>query len=181
MGTPLYDEGPHPGDEVRPRVVVVEATVTPGRWEPMLLGADYLPAASDGINRYYVRFEDRHLLPRLAEPVSVLDNYRPFDQLSGAWGRVEELERRLSGTEEGFAEARSLLWEARMQLAGEAARRDVPRAASGGATSMGQRVAKGPSNTVRSRWYRVTASAPRGGRRSGPRTRRGPLHRWSRR
>ncbi len=100
----------------RPRVVVVEATVAPERWEPVLLGADYLLAASDGINRYYVRFEDRQLAARLIDPVSVLDNYTACDLLAGDWARVEETEAQLAGTQEGFAKARELLWEARTRL-----------------------------------------------------------------
>ncbi len=109
----------------RPRVLVVEATVAPQRWEPVLLGADYLFATSDGINRYYIRFEDRSLLPRLAEPVSVLDNYVPCDLLAGDWARVEELELQLAGTQKGFEEARRLLWETRTQLEQERTLRDL--------------------------------------------------------
>jgi FkbM family methyltransferase len=62
----------------RPRVVLVEAT-WPDLWEDLLLSFDYLQAAFDGVNRFYVRAEDRDLLPRFAAPVNVLDNYIPYE------------------------------------------------------------------------------------------------------
>jgi len=68
----------------RPRVLVIEAT-EPGttvpsheRWEPTLLEADYLFAAFDGLNRYYVRAEDAHLADGLRTPVNVFDDFEPF-------------------------------------------------------------------------------------------------------
>jgi FkbM family methyltransferase len=67
----------------RPVVLVVEAT-EPGRavpseerWEPMLLAADYELALFDGLNRFYVRHEDRSLLPLLAVPANAHDGYVP--------------------------------------------------------------------------------------------------------
>jgi FkbM family methyltransferase len=75
----------------RPRVVLVEAC-TPEMWEPILLGADYLFAAFDGINRYYVRGEDRELVPLLAAPLSVLDVYVPYLY---HW-QIEELRAKLA-------------------------------------------------------------------------------------
>lgn len=68
---------------VRPRVVVVEATLpqttiaSHADWEPLLLAADYLYATFDGLNRYYVRSEDQALVERLRVPVNVLDDYVP--------------------------------------------------------------------------------------------------------
>lgn len=80
----------------RPRIVVVEATEpatvatavdTPrllvpshAKWEPILLEADYLYAAFDGINRFYVRSEDADLAATLAVPVNILDGYAPIGQ-----------------------------------------------------------------------------------------------------
>jgi len=67
----------------RPRVVLVEATepntsiTTHHQWEHVLLDADYLFAAFDGLNRWYVRAEDERLLAALATPVNVLDDYEP--------------------------------------------------------------------------------------------------------
>ncbi|HXM57896.1 MAG TPA: FkbM family methyltransferase [Candidatus Dormibacteraeota bacterium] len=67
----------------RPVVLVVEAT-EPGRavpsqerWEPMLLAADYELALFDGLNRFYVRREDRALLPLLAVPANAHDDFVP--------------------------------------------------------------------------------------------------------
>jgi FkbM family methyltransferase len=67
----------------RPVVLVVEAT-EPGkavpseaRWEPMLLAADYEFALFDGLNRFYVRREDRQVLPLLAVPANPHDGYVP--------------------------------------------------------------------------------------------------------
>jgi FkbM family methyltransferase len=65
----------------RPRVLVIEATIQPETWEPILLAADYLPAAFDGLNRYYVREEDRTWLSHFQSPVNVLDDYVSFEHL----------------------------------------------------------------------------------------------------
>jgi FkbM family methyltransferase len=62
----------------RPRVVLVEAT-WPQLYEGPLLAADYHLAAFDGINRYYVRGEDRSLLAAFAAPVNILDNYVRYE------------------------------------------------------------------------------------------------------
>jgi FkbM family methyltransferase len=81
----------------RPRLVVVEATEvgnpTPRftDWEPLLTHADYLFATFDGLNRYYVRLEDRELAEKLQVPVNVFDEYTPYEYL---W-RVKGLERQL--------------------------------------------------------------------------------------
>jgi FkbM family methyltransferase len=70
-------------DRWRPVVLVVEAT-EPGkaipshaRWEPMLLAVEYQCALFDGLNRFYVRREDRALLPLLAAPANPHDGYVP--------------------------------------------------------------------------------------------------------
>jgi FkbM family methyltransferase len=69
----------------RPRVVLVEATwpatniPSYEHWEPLLLEADYLFAFFDGLNRYYVRAEERQLLPLLAVPVNVFDQYEIYE------------------------------------------------------------------------------------------------------
>lgn len=64
----------HDWDRWRPRVVVVEAA-RPERWEPLLHAANYLSAAFDGINLYYVRGEEPELLKPLKAPVNALDRY----------------------------------------------------------------------------------------------------------
>jgi FkbM family methyltransferase len=58
----------------RPRVVLIEAN-QPEAWEPMLLGSGYLFALFDGVNRFYVRDEDRQLLSVLGVPVNVSDDF----------------------------------------------------------------------------------------------------------
>jgi len=71
----------------KPRVVVVEATQpattipTHQEWEHLLLDAGYLFGAFDGLNRYYVRADDQALLPALATPVNVTDDYVPYQYL----------------------------------------------------------------------------------------------------
>ena len=42
-------------------------------------GLDYLPAAFDGINKFYVRSEDKALLPSFAATANVLDNFLPHE------------------------------------------------------------------------------------------------------
>ncbi len=60
----------------RPRIVLVEANGVED-WEPLLLAADYLYATDDGLNRYYVREEDRPLIARLTAPINVFDEFIP--------------------------------------------------------------------------------------------------------
>jgi|SRR5271155_5707139 len=77
----------------RPRVLVIEA-IRPVvmninaplpkavdasiGWEPPLLESGYLFAATDGVNRFYVREEDAVLLEHFRVPVNVLDLYVPY-------------------------------------------------------------------------------------------------------
>ncbi len=83
----------------RPRIVVVEAT-WPESWEHLLLAQDYEPAAFDGLNRFYVRAEDRDLKPALAAPVNVLDGFIAHDQLRLIEGLHAELTRSRALAEE---------------------------------------------------------------------------------
>jgi FkbM family methyltransferase len=69
----------------RPRVLVIES-ITPlcGQsaylaWEDLLLAEDYIYAHFDGVNRFYVRCEDRHLIEALGKPVNATDDYVPFE------------------------------------------------------------------------------------------------------
>ncbi|HEX8769901.1 MAG TPA: FkbM family methyltransferase, partial [Acidimicrobiales bacterium] len=89
----------------RPRVVLVEATQptttipTHEEWEPVLIEAGYLFGAFDGLNRYYVREEDRQLLPALATPVNVTDDYISFEHfkpLADLRGAFEAANRSLT-------------------------------------------------------------------------------------
>ncbi|HSR26800.1 MAG TPA: FkbM family methyltransferase [Candidatus Eisenbacteria bacterium] len=91
----------------RPVVLVIEAT-EPGtrvpsqaRWEHRLLEADYEFALFDGLNRFYVRAEDRALLPRLAAPANPLDGFVPhrhqraLDELTAARRELRRLRMKL--------------------------------------------------------------------------------------
>jgi FkbM family methyltransferase len=73
-------------DQWRPRVIVIEST-RPGTsipshqdWEHLLLDASYEFATFDGVNRYYVRQEDRELVSRLSIPVNAFDEFIPYQQ-----------------------------------------------------------------------------------------------------
>jgi FkbM family methyltransferase len=75
----------------RPRVVLIEAD-RPEAWEPRLLDAGYVFALFDGVNRFYVRDEDRRLLPIVAAPANATDNFLIHAYLKN----VPELEERLA-------------------------------------------------------------------------------------
>lgn len=70
----------------RPTVVVIESVRPNSKipnhepWEPMLIEADYLFALFDGVNRYYLRAEDRRLRPLLQAPANVLDDFVPYER-----------------------------------------------------------------------------------------------------
>ena len=96
----------------RPRVVLVEA-YRPETWEPRLLAADYLFAVFDGVNRVYVRAEDRSLLPALAHPVNSSDRFEIHRYLL----IIEDLRQRLAAAEETGAVAGGDLHALRRRLA----------------------------------------------------------------
>lgn len=81
----------------RPRIVVVEATVPCGeepayeRWERLLLDAEYHFAVFDGLNRFYVRDEDRRRIASLQVHPNLFDDYVQ----AGHQRRVHELEARV--------------------------------------------------------------------------------------
>lgn len=69
----------------RPWILVIEATLpntaipSHERWEPMVLGAGYLLAYFDGVNRYYVAQEHEALRAAFDRPPNpMIDNYKPF-------------------------------------------------------------------------------------------------------
>ena len=68
-------------------------------WEPILLEADYLFAFFDGLNRYYVREEDRHLLPLLGVPANVFDEYETYEYHR----QIRELRCELEASQESRA------------------------------------------------------------------------------
>jgi FkbM family methyltransferase len=95
----------------RPRVVLLEATLPATnipcheQWESLLIGANYLFAFFDGLNRYYVREEDRVLLPALGVPANVFDDYEPYEFHLP----IQELRQALESTRESCASIRSAL------------------------------------------------------------------------
>jgi FkbM family methyltransferase len=87
---------------VRPRILVVEATrpmtqePTFASWEPLVLRHGYLFAWFDGLNRFYVRREEAHLLENFKVPPNVFDNFtRPGPRLGRIARFVAKLEHRL--------------------------------------------------------------------------------------
>lgn len=71
----------------RPVALVVEATVAPEDWEPILESAGYIRAAFDGLNRYYIRRESAELVDRLAAPANLLDDFISYEH----WQAIEQL------------------------------------------------------------------------------------------
>jgi FkbM family methyltransferase len=67
-------------ERFRPRLVVVEAS-EPESWEPLLLENGYRHAAFDGVNHWYVEEQDAHWIESLEPPVSVLDDFVPYELL----------------------------------------------------------------------------------------------------
>ena len=72
----------------RPRVIVIEATVQrtgepcQAEWEGILLGADYVDAYFDGVNRFYVAYECAALIPTLAIPPNWFDRATPYAEVA---------------------------------------------------------------------------------------------------
>lgn len=72
----------HDWDFVRPRILVIEATLPMtsipsfSAWEPMILRRGYHFAWFDGLNRFYVRREDADLLMHFKVPPNVFDGFR---------------------------------------------------------------------------------------------------------
>ena len=68
----------------RPRLVLIEATrpnsrvETHGEWEDLLIRQDYQFFVFDGLNRWYVRAEDRHLAENLLVMPNIFDDYVPY-------------------------------------------------------------------------------------------------------
>ena len=95
----------------RPRVVVVEATRPATKipsyehWEPLLFAADYLFAFFDGLNRYYVRAEDRHLIPLLAVPANFLDYFEIYEHHR----QVQELRHTIEESQEALGRTQTAL------------------------------------------------------------------------
>jgi FkbM family methyltransferase len=78
----------------RPRVVLIESLGWV-HWEPSLLAAGYHFALFDGINRFYVRDEDRDLLTKFTTMANFVDDFIPFAYLKV----IQELQNRLEDAE----------------------------------------------------------------------------------
>jgi FkbM family methyltransferase len=68
----------------RPRVVLVE-NFRAEHWEPLMLGHGYHHAVTTQINRYYIRDEDRSLLPQLRAPLGPQDSFITAAELDAQW------------------------------------------------------------------------------------------------
>jgi FkbM family methyltransferase len=136
----------------RPRVVVIEATKpnqpipSHEHWEPLLLSADYLFAFFDGLNRYYVRSEDRELVPLLSVPANVFDDFEPYEHrfrvqdfehqieklrhsIEGILESRENFHAVLTGARAALEESQAGLATARQELAASRSELDRTRAA----------------------------------------------------
>lgn len=71
----------------RPRVVVAEAMGFE-EWESILLTAGYHFTLFEGVNRFYVRDEDAHLISRINYPANVADSFLIYGYLK----RINELQ-----------------------------------------------------------------------------------------
>lgn len=71
----------------RPTVLIIESTeplsnkLVHQNWEPIILGSDYSFAFFDGFNRFYVRNENKEMLPLLSYPANKLDDLVYYEVL----------------------------------------------------------------------------------------------------
>lgn len=79
----------------RPRVVVAEAN-KPESWDPSLVAAGYHFVLFDGVNRFYVRDEDQHLISTLSVPVNAGDRFA----IHGYMAVINDLRERLALTDD---------------------------------------------------------------------------------
>lgn len=82
----------------RPRVIVAEAMGYEA-WEPLLLAAGYHFTLFEGVNRFYVRDEDAHLIPRLSYPANVTDSFLIYGYLK----RINELQGNVDASAQTIA------------------------------------------------------------------------------
>ncbi len=75
----------------RPRVVIIEAN-RPEHWHSILDEAGYHFVLFDGVNRIYVRDEDKDLIPGLSVPVNVGDQFAIHGYLAAIYGLQEQLD-----------------------------------------------------------------------------------------
>jgi FkbM family methyltransferase len=79
----------------RPRLLIVEATVVNSHeenwqtWEPILIKANYHKVWFDGLNNFYLRQEDLHLLHVFRLPPNIHDGFETAE-LAGLKGMVQD-------------------------------------------------------------------------------------------
>jgi FkbM family methyltransferase len=119
----------------RPRVVVVEAIDPDGspsheRWEGPLLAAGYNFGLYDGVNRFYCRQEDADtLLPRLAAPGNVLDNWRLAREVRAQADAVAGCEAQVRHLSAALAAQNTMLIAQKANLVAESAAHAATRTA----------------------------------------------------
>jgi FkbM family methyltransferase len=86
----------------RPSVLCIEA-IEPGSgkeahagWEPIVLGADYLHAFSDGLNRFYIPKAEEALLARFPAAMSPWDSVKHYYELGPVHKREDHPDRALA-------------------------------------------------------------------------------------
>jgi FkbM family methyltransferase len=117
-------------ETTRPTVLVVEAitplTMEPSHeaWEPIVLEADYVLAAFDGLNRFYVDSARQDVIPALAYPISVLDGFVPTAlresqvELEVQQAEIQSLRQRTSEVQSELAAVyASRIWRAGIAIA----------------------------------------------------------------
>jgi len=110
-------------ETTRPTVLVVEAitplTMEPSHevWEPIVLDADYVFAAFDGLNRFYVDRARQDLIPALAYPISVLDGFVPAE-LGESQVELRETQLELEAQQAETESLRQKTSELQTELAG---------------------------------------------------------------
>lgn len=75
----------------RPRIILAESNGFES-WEGLLLRSGYHFTHFDGVNRFYVRDEDAHLIPPMSIPVNASDRFSIY----GYARKISELENSLS-------------------------------------------------------------------------------------
>ncbi len=97
-----------PFDRWRPKVLLIEAIdpttrrERPDPWEPDLLSRGYTFAASNGINRIYLRDDLGHWAARLSTPVNCLDEFQRASTIALV-DRIEEGNRHVEWQRAQFA------------------------------------------------------------------------------
>jgi FkbM family methyltransferase len=114
--------------EFRPWIVLVEATLPMTQqesyesWEPILLGADYLFAYADGLNRYYISKEHADLAPEFKYPpnffdgFSLIDNQKSEAKAQQAEAKAQQAEAKAQQAEAKAQQAEAKGWQLNNEL-----------------------------------------------------------------